>query len=125
MTAPRLETDDERSARERDLGLGRVVANSVRGRFINRDGTPSSHKYGLGAQRTERFYLAALGVSWPQFLGWAAGIVLLLNEVFAMAYRALGPDALVGGEVLGLSDPFLRALMFSIGVFTMQREQRT
>lgn len=101
-----------------DLGLGRFVANSVRGRFVNRDGTPSSRKYGLGAQRAERFYLGALRASWPQFLVWAVGGVLLLNGVFALAYRSLGPDALAGGEALGVSDPFLRALAFSVGTFT-------
>src|SRR4030095_2639368 len=46
-----------------DLGMGRVVANAVRGRFINRDGTTSSRKYGLGSQRAERVYLGALEAS--------------------------------------------------------------
>ena len=102
----------------RDLGMGRVVANAVRGRFINRDGTTSSRKYGLGAQRAERFYLAALDASWPNFLSWLCGILLLLNGVFAVAFRSLGPGALAGADSLGLADPFLRALSFSVGVFT-------
>jgi inward rectifier potassium channel len=102
----------------KDLGMGRVVANAVRGRFINRDGTTSSRKYGLGAQRAERFYLAALEASWPSFLGWLGGILLLTNGIFAVAFRSLGPDALMGAESLGLADPFLRALSFSVGVFT-------
>lgn len=101
-----------------DLGLGRLVANTVRGRFINRDGSPSSHKYGLGAQRAERFYTAALGVSWGQFLLWSLGIVLLITGVFAMAYQALGIEALAGGASLRRVDPFLRALAFSVETFT-------
>jgi inward rectifier potassium channel len=116
VTAP---VEEDVSAKElRDLGLGRVVANAVRGRFINRDGTPSSHKYGLGAQRAERAYLAALAATWPQFLGWSAGLLLLTNGVFAMAYRSLGAEALVGGRALHQADPFLRALAFSVGTFT-------
>ncbi|MEO7521893.1 MAG: hypothetical protein ABIW79_08765, partial [Gemmatimonas sp.] len=33
-----------------DLGFGRVVVQRARGRFLSRDGVPTSHKYGLGAQ---------------------------------------------------------------------------
>ncbi len=101
-----------------DLGLGRVAANAARGRFIGRDGRPVSRKYGLGAQRAERAYLAALDASWPRFLWWLAGVLLLTNGVFAIAFRSLGPGALAGADTLGLTDPFLRALTFSVGVFT-------
>jgi inward rectifier potassium channel len=101
-----------------DLGFGRVVANAVRGRFLSRDGTPNARKYGLGSQWAERFYLRALNARWPQFLTWLVGSVLLLNGVFALGYRALGSSALSGTEALGLNDPFLRALAFSVGVFT-------
>jgi inward rectifier potassium channel len=101
-----------------DLGFGRVVAQNVRGRFLGRDGNPNSRKYGLGAQRAERFYLSALNAPWPQFLAWLVGTVLLINGVFAIGFRALGPEALSGAATMGVSDPFLRALSFSISVFT-------
>ena len=101
-----------------DLGLGRVVVQSVRGRFLNRDGQANSKKYGLGAQRTMRLYLTALNLSWPAFLAWMFGALLLINGFFAVAYTALGEGALHGSEQLGLDDPFLRAFSFSVGVFT-------
>jgi inward rectifier potassium channel len=101
-----------------DLGFGRVVAQAVRGRFINRDGRQNSTKYGLGPQRAARFYLSALEVSWPAFIGWMMGVLLLLNGFFALAYLALGAGALRGTEQLGLRDPFLSAFTFSVGVFT-------
>jgi inward rectifier potassium channel len=101
-----------------DLGFGRVVVQSVRGRFLNRDGTPNSKKYGLGAQRTMRLYLAALRTTWPVFLAWMAGVLLLINGIFALAYSALGDAAVVGTEQMGLTDPFLRAFTFSVGIFT-------
>ena len=101
-----------------DLGFGRVVAQAVRGRFLNRDGRPNSRKYGLGAQRAARFYLTALDAGWPTFFGWMMGVLLLLNGIFALAYLALGDGALRGTEQLGLADPFLRAFTFSVGVFT-------
>jgi len=101
-----------------DLGFGRVVAQQVRGRFLTHDGEPTSRKYGVGAQRLERAYLQTLNAPWPAFLGYALGALLLLNGCFALAYLALGPSALGGTEGLGLDDPFLRALGFSVGVFT-------
>lgn len=100
-----------------DLGFGRVVAQAVRGRFLNRDGKPNSIKYGLGAQRTSRLFLAALDATWPAFAGWMLGILLLMN-CFALAYLALGDGALRGTEQMGLDDPFLLAFTFSVGVFT-------
>ena len=101
-----------------DLGFGRVVAQSVRGRFLTHDGEPTSRKYGLGGQRIERFYLRALAAPLPVFLAWGLGALLLLNGFFTLAYLALGDGALRGGEAVGISDPFLRAFGFSVGIFT-------
>jgi inward rectifier potassium channel len=101
----------------RDLGFGRV-AGQARGRFLAKDGTPQSRKYGLGPQRWERLFRRALEVSWPSFLVWLFALELLANGVFALGYAALGPAAIGGGELLGLTDPFFRAFAFSIGVFT-------
>ena len=101
-----------------DLGFGRFVAQQVRGRFLTHDGVPTSRKYGLGAQRLARFYLTALGVPWTVFIAWVVGALLLINGFFALAYIALGDGALQGGQGVGFDDPFLRALSFSVGVFT-------
>jgi inward rectifier potassium channel len=101
-----------------DLGFGQVVAQQVRGRFLAHTGEPTSRKYGLGSQRLERGYLRALATPLPVFLAWTLGALLLLNGFFALAYLALGEGALRGGELLGVGDPFLRALTFSVGVFT-------
>lgn len=116
MTAP--EQPPHITPEPEDLGLGRVVAQSYRGRLFSKQGASMGHKYGLGPQRTERAILAALNVSWLRFLGAFVGVMLLLNGIFAMAFRSLGPGALAGTDSLGLTDPFLRALSFSVGVFT-------
>jgi len=122
VTAPRpdeeLPAPPPATTHPSDLGFGRVVANQVRGRFLTHDGEPTSRKYGIGAQRASRFYLGALNVSWPVFVAWLVGIVLLMNGCFALAYAALGSNALHGATALGLDDPFLRAFSFSVGVFT-------
>lgn len=123
MTNPQHTSDTQSApappAREQtDLGFGRVVVQSVRGRFLNRDGRANSKKYGLGAQWTMRLYLGALNASWSAFLAWMLGALLLLNGFFALAYSALGADALRGTDTMGLDDPFMRAFGFSVGVFT-------
>lgn len=121
MTAPETKEADgppPSLTEPTDLGFGRVVAQAVRGRFLNRDGRPNSRKYGLGAQRAARFYLGALDASWAAFFGWMMGVLLLINGCFALAYLALGDAALAGSAQLGLADPFLRAFTFSVGVFT-------
>ncbi|HET9293536.1 MAG TPA: ion channel [Gemmatimonadales bacterium] len=102
---------------QEDLGFGGVVIQRSRGRFLHRDGTPSARKYGLGRQALSRGYLRALAAPWPTFLTWTAGLLLLVNGVFALGYLALGP-ALAGTDALRVGDPFLGALYYSIGVFT-------
>ena len=116
--APVLDDDPPPLTKPGDLGFGSVVAQAVRGRFFNRDGRPNSKKYGLGAQRLARFYLASLDASWTVFFLWMMGILLLLNGCFALAYVSLGDGALKGTEEMGLSDPFLQAFTYSVGVFT-------
>ncbi|MEP6832893.1 MAG: transporter [Gemmatimonas sp.] len=122
MTAPETEDDGlpllPAATNPTDLGFGRVVAQQVKGRFINRDGVANSRKYGLGPQRAERFYLKALNANWTQFLGWMTGSLLLLNGFFALAYVSLGPSALAGVEKVGLDDPFMRAFSYSVSLFT-------
>ncbi len=117
-TRPRPGSFATSSAAESDLGFGRVVAQSVRGRFLSPDGHSTARKLGLRGQAAEQFYLRALATPWPQFLLWLVGGILLLNGLFALAYRALGDTALVGTDTLGLTDPFLRAFVYSVGVFT-------
>jgi inward rectifier potassium channel len=106
------------SSAESDVGFGRVAAQAVRGRFLSPDGHSTARKLGLRGQRTEQFYLRALSIAWPQFLLLLIGGVLLLNGLFALGYRALGPGALAGTASLGLDDPFLRAFVYSVGMFT-------
>src|SRR5262249_2684383 len=116
VTTPPTNTDPNRPAPanspDSDLGFGRVVVQSVKGRFLNRDGSPNSKKYGLGAQRTMRLYLASLYVSWPVFLAWMTGVLLLINGVFALAYSALGIAAIAGTEPMQIADPFVSAFTF-------------
>jgi len=116
--APAPESTVAPAVGENDLGFGRVVAQRARGRFVNKDGTPHSRKYGLGRQAWSRLYLRALAISWPEFLLYVIGLALLLAGVFAIGFRSLGSGALSGTERLGLSDPFFIAFAYSVGILT-------
>jgi inward rectifier potassium channel len=120
VTAPNPILDDAPPplTQPADLGFGSVVAQAVRGRFLNHDGTPVSKKYGLGAQRLARFYLASLNAGWTMFFSWFVGVLLLINGCFALAYMSLGSGELRGTEAMGVTDPFLQAFSYSVGVFS-------
>ena len=103
---------------DNDLGFGQVVTEQAEGRLVNKDGTPNSRKYGMGAQTWQTIYLRTLAASWPSFLTWSIGLLLLVAGVFAVGFRSLGPEALSGTERLGLTDPFFAAFAYSIAILT-------
>ena len=109
----------EKEDREKeDLGFGRLVSQSVRGRFLDKDGRPKSRKFGIGPQRLERLYLGALAASWTTFLAWSLASVMLVNGCFTLAYMALGPEAITGHELVQISDQFLTTFSYSLARFT-------
>lgn len=101
-----------------ELGFGRLVAQTVRGRFLTRDGTAQARKFGLGPQRLEHFYLGALNATWLGFVSWSLAITMLINGCFTLAYLSLGSGALAGQAQMQIGDPFLSAFSFSLAVFT-------
>ncbi len=116
MTA--ADNDESPQIDQDEIGFGRVVAQEARGRFLNRDGSPNSRKFGLGPQRLERLYLGALATTWFSFVAWSLGGILLLNGCFTLAYLALGDGAIAGRQLAGMTDPFLSVFSFSLAVFT-------
>lgn len=111
-------SEDSPHVDQDELGFGRVVGQEVRGRFVNRDGSPNTRKFGLGPQRFEKLYLGALGATWVSFVAWCLAGIMLLNGCFTLAYLALGRGAIAGQDLAGISDPFLTAFSFSLAVFT-------
>src|SRR6478735_8138242 len=103
---------------DNDLGFGKVVTEQAEGRLVNKDGTPNTRKYGQGPQSWQRLYLRTLGATWPVFIGWTLGLILLVAGVFAIGYRSLGPAALSGIDRLGLTDPFFAAFAYSVAILT-------
>src|SRR6202795_4045295 len=86
----------EEQARDRDLGFGSVVSRQSRRRLLNRDGSFNVARSGMGFFESFAPYHLLLTISWAGFLGVVSAIYLVLNLVFAAAYVACGPDALLG-----------------------------
>src|SRR6185312_1366603 len=92
--APR-QTEEEQ-ARDRDLGFGSVVSRESRQRLLNRDGSFNVARTGLGFLDSFAPYHLLLTTSWKGFLAAVSVAYLALNLIFAAAYIACGPDALLG-----------------------------
>jgi inward rectifier potassium channel len=113
--APRRTPEEE--ARDRDLGFGSVVSRDSRQRLLNRDGSFNVIRSGLGILDRLAPSHQLLMISWPGFLGLVGLLYVVINLVFAVAYLACGPEALLGPGAMMLGGRFSRAFFFSIQTF--------
>ena len=113
--APRPSAEDQ--ARDRDLGFGSVVSRESRQRLLNRDGSFNVTRSGLGFFDSFAPYHLLLTTSWPGFLAAVSVIYLALNLLFAVAFLACGPDALLGSGAAMMGGRFAQAFFFSIQTF--------
>jgi inward rectifier potassium channel len=113
--APRRTPEEQ--ARDRDLGFGSVVSRESQQRLLNRDGSFNVARSGLGILESLAPYHQLLMISWAGFLGLVGALYVVVNLVFAAAYLACGPDALLGSGAAMLGGRFSRAFFFSIQTF--------
>jgi len=78
--------------------------------MINRDGSFTVRRTGLGVRATVSLYHSLLTMSWPWFLVLVSTTYIATNTLFALAYLGTGPDAIAGPGELG----FARAFFFSV-----------
>ena len=113
--APRPSPEDQ--VRDRDLGFGSVVSRESRQRLLNRDGSFNVTRTGLGFLDSFAPYHQLLTTSWSGFLAAVIVAYLALNFVFAVAYIACGPDALLGSGAAMMGGRFAQGFFFSIQTF--------
>jgi len=113
--APRR--SDEEQARDRDLGFGSVVSRESQARLLNRDGSFNVARYGLGFFESFAPYHLLLTTSWTGFLAVVVVTYFAVNLLFAIAYLACGPDALVGSGLPTMGGRFGQAFFFSVETF--------
>src|SRR6188508_1060310 len=92
--APRRTPEEQ--ARDRDLGFGSIVSRQSRQRLLNRDGSFNVARTGLGYFESFAPYHQLLTISWGGVLAVVSLAYLVLNLVFAVAFVACGPNALLG-----------------------------
>jgi inward rectifier potassium channel len=112
--APRRTREEQ--ARDSDLGFGSYINRESR-RLLNRDGSFNVVRSGLGPFASLALYQQLLTISWIGFLGLVTVLYVALNLLFALAYIACGPDALMGQGADMLGGRFGRAFFFSIQTF--------
>ena len=103
--------------RDNDLGYGAVVSRHSGQRLLNRDGSFNVVRSGLGLIQGLAPYHHLLTITWPRFLGLVGLAYVALNVLFAVAFVACGPQALLGPGVDMLGGRFSRAFFFSVQTF--------
>jgi inward rectifier potassium channel len=98
----------------RDLGFGTIVARESRQRLLNRDGSFNVSRKGLRLGTSLSAYHALLTTSWTRFMLVVVASYVVCNALFAAAFLACGPGALVGPGGTG----FPRAFFFSVETFS-------
>lgn len=99
-----------------DLGLGQVVAQESRERFLNKDGSFNVARGGLGFWRSLSLYYDLVSISWSVFFVLLLAAYLLVNASFALLYLAAGPGAL-SEMPSGLLARFWACFFFSVQTF--------
>jgi inward rectifier potassium channel len=96
-----------------DLGFGRVLSQQRDLRLLNRDGSFNVQRRGrtLGALFS---YSSLVTTSWIRFFLFVAVTYGALNAIFALAYLACGPGAVLNTLNTGIQSHFLQAFFFSI-----------
>lgn len=98
----------------RDLGFGAVVSRESHQRLLNRDGSFNVERKGLSLLESISPYHVLLTMPWGQFFALCCGWYVVANVVFASAYLACGPGALVSTSPGTPLHPFWRAFFFSV-----------
>src|SRR5947208_16065819 len=113
--APRRTPEEE--ARDRDLGFGSVVSRESRQRLLNPDGSFNVARSGLGFLESFAPYHLLLTISWAGLLALVSAIYVALNVVFAAAYLACGPEALLGAGAAMPGGWFGQTFVFCLPAF--------
>jgi hypothetical protein len=98
----------------KDLGFGSIVGGVNERRLLNRDGTFNPRRKGLPFLSSLSFYHYFLTITWTRFFAILFGSYIAANALFALAYLACGPGALVGNMPTESGGAFWRAFFFSV-----------
>lgn len=97
-----------------DLGLGSRVAQESRERFLNKDGTFSAQRKGLGVFQSLSLYHWLLTMSWTKFILLIVAFYFVINSVFGYGYYLCGPEAFEGVRDINDQSWFLQSFFFSV-----------
>ena len=98
----------------RDLGFGSVVSRESHQRLLNRDGSFNVQRKGRSIFESLSLYHLLLTMPWWQLIVLGICAYAAANAIFALAYLACGPRALIS-TVAGMDlHPFPRAFFFSV-----------
>ena len=116
----KLKRGSSKSAQEdlKDLGFGSRVSNQSVERLLNKDGSFNVQRSGLSFFTSLSPYHSLLTMSWWKFNFNIVLFFLGINTLFALAFVAIGKEALPGAATGGLFEFFFEAFFFSVQTFT-------
>ncbi|MEM8883861.1 MAG: ion channel [Planctomycetota bacterium] len=98
----------------REFGFGSTVATEKGTRLLNRDGTFTVRRTGLGWRAFLSLYHSLLAMRWHWFLLLLLVLFLGLNSIFATLYVACGPGAIEGPPDTREHGAYLQAFAMSV-----------
>ncbi len=106
------------SAKEiKDSGFSNV-AETEKGRLLNKDGTSNYKKLGLGFFQGFSAYHWLISMKAWQFFVFIFAAYGAINVIFASLYILVGIDQLVDSSIIEIDNYFLRAFFFSTQTLT-------
>lgn len=96
-----------------DLGFGRVLSQQRQLRLLNRDGSFNVQRRGRGLHAFLA-YSNLVTTTWNRFFLFVASSYVALNAIFALAFAACGPNAIIVTTPTGIHSRLLQDFFFSI-----------
>ena len=113
-----MANNPEQKSKNPDLGLGELVAQENRTRFVNPDGSFNVYRKGMWNRGAFSVYHAILNSSWPRFFAGVLLYYVLANLLFTLLYLLCGRSAFPEIASLDLTHRFKEIFFYSVQVIS-------
>ena len=109
---------EEKNIKNQDLGLGDLVIQENKSRFLNRDGSFNVHRKGMFDRGSFSPYHAVLSASWGRFYSGVLAYYLVANLIFSALYFMSGKAAFPEIAYMDAGHRFGQLFFYSVQIIT-------
>ncbi len=109
---------EDKNIKNQDLGLGDLVIQQNKSRFLNRDGSFNVHRKGMFDRGSFSPYHAVLSSSWGRFYWGVLAYYLIANLIFSALYFMSGKTAFPEIANMDAGHRFGQLFFYSVQVIT-------